>query len=44
MSTGALQPRRATVESDRSLQIVTPPHCRLSLPSSAARWKPPGRH
>lgn len=24
---------RATVESDRSLQIVTPPHCRLSPPT-----------
>ncbi|MET9646750.1 DUF6177 family protein [Streptomyces syringium] len=35
---------RATVESDRSLQIVTPPHCRLSLPtrmllqSTPSRW------
>lgn len=35
---------RATVESDRSLQIVTPPHCRLSLPtrllleSTHSRW------
>ncbi|GAA3235239.1 DUF6177 family protein [Streptomyces lavendulae] len=35
---------RATVESERSLQIVTPPHCRLSLParmllqSTPSRW------
>ncbi|TRV76871.1 hypothetical protein FKN01_17620 [Streptomyces sp. 130] len=35
---------RATVESDRSLQIVTPPHCTLSLPtrlllqSTSSRW------
>ncbi|MEV4433424.1 DUF6177 family protein [Streptomyces sp. NPDC049555] len=35
---------RATVESDRSLQIITPSHCRLSLPtrlllqSVPARW------
>lgn len=35
---------RATLESDRSLQIVTPPHCRLSLPTRAllestdSRW------
>ncbi|MCX5501502.1 DUF6177 family protein [Streptomyces sp. NBC_00053] len=35
---------RATVDSDRSLQIVTPPHCRLSLPtrmllqSTPSRW------
>ncbi|WP_405921185.1 DUF6177 family protein [Streptomyces sp. NBC_00122] len=35
---------RATLESDRSLQIVTPPHCRLSLPtrmlleSMPSRW------
>ncbi|MFE2326537.1 DUF6177 family protein [Streptomyces sp. NPDC059385] len=35
---------RATVESDRSLQVVTPPHCRLSLPtrllleSMPSRW------
>ncbi len=35
---------RATVESDRSLQIITPPHCRLSLPtrlllqSTPSRW------
>lgn len=35
---------RATVESDRSLQIVTPAHCRLSLPtrtlleSTPSRW------
>ncbi|MEV6688880.1 DUF6177 family protein [Streptomyces sp. NPDC051130] len=35
---------RATVESDRSLQVVTPPHCRLSPPtrlllqSTPSRW------
>ncbi|MGW1126435.1 DUF6177 family protein [Streptomyces sp. NPDC002526] len=35
---------RATVESERSLQIVTPPHCTLSLPtrlllqSTSSRW------
>lgn len=35
---------RAALESDRSLQIVTPPHCRLSLPtrllleSTPSRW------
>ncbi|MER8083606.1 DUF6177 family protein [Streptomyces sp. NPDC094048] len=35
---------RATVDSDRCLQIVTPPHCRLSLPtrmllqSTPSRW------
>ncbi|MER5744384.1 DUF6177 family protein [Streptomyces sp. NPDC002225] len=35
---------RATVDSDRSLQIVTPPHSRLSLPtrtllqSTSSRW------
>ncbi|GGP57387.1 DUF6177 family protein [Streptomyces abikoensis] len=35
---------RATVESDRALQIVTPPHCRLSLAtrqllqSTPSRW------
>ncbi|MYQ76644.1 MULTISPECIES: DUF6177 family protein [unclassified Streptomyces] len=35
---------RATVESERSLQVVTPPHCTLSLPtrlllqSTSSRW------
>lgn len=35
---------RAAVESERTLQIVTPPHCRLSLPtrlllrSTSSRW------
>ncbi|MFJ6720438.1 MULTISPECIES: DUF6177 family protein [unclassified Streptomyces] len=35
---------RATLESERSLQIVTPPHCRLSMPtrmllqSTSSRW------
>ncbi|MGW4684041.1 DUF6177 family protein [Streptomyces sp. NPDC004244] len=35
---------RATLESDRTLQIVTPPHCRLSLPTrlllqtTSSRW------
>ncbi|MEU1366548.1 DUF6177 family protein [Streptomyces sp. NPDC005803] len=34
---------RATVESDRSLQIVTPPHCRLSLPTSMLLESTPAR-
>ncbi|MEU2512839.1 DUF6177 family protein [Streptomyces syringium] len=34
---------RATVESDRSLQIVTPPHCRLSLPTRTLLQSTPSR-
>ncbi|GHD67391.1 DUF6177 family protein [Streptomyces goshikiensis] len=34
---------RATVESDRSLQIVTPPHCRLSLPTRMLLQSLPSR-
>ncbi|MCX5146516.1 MULTISPECIES: DUF6177 family protein [unclassified Streptomyces] len=34
---------RATVESDRSLQIVTPPHCRLSLPTRMLLQTVPSR-
>ncbi|MEU9177883.1 DUF6177 family protein [Streptomyces sp. NPDC048550] len=34
---------RATVESDRSLQIVTPPHCRLSLPTRVLLQTVPSR-
>ncbi|WP_370419283.1 DUF6177 family protein [Streptomyces sp. QH1-20] len=34
---------RATVESDRSLQIVTPPHCRLSLPTRVLLQSTPSR-
>ncbi|MFJ3517548.1 DUF6177 family protein [Streptomyces sp. NPDC090131] len=34
---------RATVESDRSLQIVTPPHCRISLPTRLLLQSMPSR-
>ncbi|MFI1968171.1 hypothetical protein BLA24_20745 [Streptomyces cinnamoneus] len=34
---------RATVESDRSLQVITPPHCRLSLPTRLLLQSVPSR-
>ncbi|KOU92669.1 hypothetical protein ADK94_06470 [Streptomyces sp. XY593] len=34
---------RATVESERSLQIVTPPHCRLSTPTRMLLQSMPSR-
>lgn len=34
---------RATLASERALQIVTPRHCRLSLPTSTALTGPPTR-
>lgn len=34
---------RATTESDRGLQIVTPGHCRLSLPTRTLMFGPPTR-
>ncbi|WP_369391997.1 DUF6177 family protein [Streptomyces sp. CG1] len=34
---------RATLESERALQIVTPRHCRLSLPTSTVLTGPPTR-
>lgn len=34
---------RATLTSERALQIVTPRHCRLSLPTSTALTGPPTR-
>ncbi|MFB7596734.1 DUF6177 family protein [Streptomyces sp. NPDC056160] len=43
MSSWLSQALRATLESERALQIVTPRHCRLSLPTGSALTGPPTR-